>query len=213
MRMKAWQARGGRGWVKAMLAAFALAGAWSTARAVDMTLYNSAALLDSNGVTPLQGTSSGGDIVQVILAGANGSNDVPGVDGNPGGDDTMLGVLNNPTFVGAGLTSTNTGFLVRSSLVYSNSLVGSVIYVRFWNYSAMVGATHYGDSALTNLPAGDAFGLAELDFVPTASHPRTTNKAFTAIPTLTEWGVIILVALVVGAGARKILRNHAAVAA
>ena len=82
------------------------------------------------------------------------------------------------THVGAGLTTTNTGFLVQSSILYADSLAGTGAYVRFWNSNAPANATFFGNSALTNLPAGDAFGLAELDFAPLSGSPRTTDQPF-----------------------------------
>lgn len=141
---------------------------------VDLTLFNSFPLLDSNGTTPLQGIAAYGDLAELILVGPNGVIDPPTVSGTPGGDDTLLFT----THVGTGLTTTNTGFLVQSSILYADSLAGTGAYVRFWNSNAPANATFFGNSALTNLPAGDAFGLAELDFVPLSGSPRTTDQPF-----------------------------------
>jgi len=199
-----------RGAIVALITVMAACAA--SAGTVDLTLYNTEPLLDSDGSTKLEGDSGGGDLVQLILAGANGSIDAPTSTGEPGGDDSLLSVANNPTFVGAGMVGAGTGKLTQSGMVYDDSLVGETVYVRFWNSDAASTATHYGNSKLLTLPAADAFGEAELDFVPATSDPRTTDTAFTfaTIPTLSEWGVICLVALVLGAGALEIWKREAA---
>lgn len=143
---------------------------------VDLTLFNTFALLDSDGSTPLAGISTGGDLAQLILVGPNGVIDPPDLFGNPGGDDSLLFT----THVGAGLTSTNTGLLVQSGILYANSLIGTGAFVRFWNSNTAANSTFYGTSMVFALPAGDAFGLAELDFVPLAGSPRTANIPFSA---------------------------------
>jgi hypothetical protein len=141
---------------------------------VDLTLYNSFALLDSNGSTPLEGLAAAGDLVQLILVGPNGVIDTPTLAGAPGGDDTLVFT----THVGAGLTTTNTGKLVQTGILYGDSLIGSNVFVRFWNSNTAANATFFGNSAITNLPSGDAFGLADLDFVPLSGSPRTTDQPF-----------------------------------
>src|SRR2546428_6948640 len=96
---------------------------------VDLTLFNSFALLDSNGTTPLEGISTAGDLVQLILVGPNGVINPPTGLGTPGGDDSLL----YTTHVEAGLTTTNTGKLVQSGILYANSFGGnSNAFVRFW---------------------------------------------------------------------------------
>jgi hypothetical protein len=153
------------------IAALTAALALPVRATVDLTLYNSFPLLDSDGVTPLQGLAAYGDLVQLILVGPNGVIDPPDLAGNPGGDDTLYFT----THVGAGLTTTNTGLLVQSGILYPDSFVGTGAYVRFWNSNTVANASHYGNSMLFTLPAGDAFGLAEFDFVPTAGSPRITD--------------------------------------
>jgi hypothetical protein len=177
-----------------------LAVAVQPARAtVDLTLFNSFALVDNNGTTPLEGYSTAGDLVQLILVGPNGVIDPPTGTGTPSGDDSLLFT----THVGAGTTQTNTGFLVQSSILYADSFAGTGAYVRFWNSNTAANATFFGNSALTNLPSGDAFGLAELDFVPLSGSPRTTDQAFggggggAAVP---EPSQLFLVGLVILAG-------------
>ncbi len=143
---------------------------------VDLTLYNSFALVDNNGTTPLEGIASLGDLVQLILVGPNGVIDPPTTGtGAPSVDDTVLFT----THVGAGLPTTNTGFLVQSGILYADSFGGnSNAYVRFWNSNTTANATFFGNSALFTLPSGDAFGLAEFDFVPLSGSPRTANQEF-----------------------------------
>lgn len=163
---------------------------------VDLTLYNTVPLLDSDGVTPLQGTATSGDLVQLILVGPNGVIDPPDSFGNPSGDDVLL----IATHVGAGLPTTNTGLLVKSNILYPDSHAGTNAYVRFWNASTAAAATHYGTSAVFALPPGDAFGLAELDFVPSAGYPHIANIPFgtlSAVPepsSLFAFGAIIILA-------------------
>lgn len=185
---------------QALVAGWAVWGltAWLAAAAqVDLTLYNTEALLDQDGVTKLEGDASGGDLVQLILAGPNGVADVPQAGGAPGGDDTLVSAANNPTHVGVGYVSAGTGKLTQSGLLFNDSLVGSNAYVRFWNAATAGTATHYGNSLVLALPAPDGFGQADLDFVPLTSSPRTTTNAAVSVPTLTEAGILVLVALLV----------------
>ncbi|MBU0678429.1 MAG: hypothetical protein KJ626_09955 [Verrucomicrobia bacterium] len=185
--------------ILAILAASALYAA-----NVDLTLYNTYALLDSDDSTPLEGTSSAGDLIQLIHAGANETIDPPAGDLSPGGDDTLLSAASNPTHVDAGRSTTNSGKFSQSGMLFDDSLVGDKVYIRFWNASTTAGSTYYGESAVTNLPAADGFGFAELDVVPSSSSPRTTSTANSAtaleVPTLTEWGFIALGAILVGWG-------------
>ncbi len=175
---------------------WALALAWgglsgtASAAFVNLTLYNTYALLDFDQVTPLSGSAGSGDLVQVVRAGGNAAIDVPDVDGQPGGDDVLLPVTmaNNPTHVGAGLPGSNHGLLYQINLVYDDSLAGSLAFVRFWNGGQLWTATHYGQTALFALPGGDAFGNAEYDFMSLAATAgRSTTVAFTAdVPMVPE---------------------------
>ena len=187
----------------------------ASAANVDLTLHNSAALVDSDSTTPLEGTASGGDLVQLVLTGANDVPDQPFSNGMPGGDDVLLTSAQNPTFVGAGTLDTDTGFFSQSSILYDDSYVGSNVFVRFWNHSSAASATYYGDTAVTNLPAADGFDQAELDVVPTTAYPRATTNSTAGmpvyeIPTLSEWGMIVLVAIMLGWGARNIMGRQPA---
>lgn len=165
------------------IATMLLALVASTTRAtVDLTLYNTVPLLDSDGVTPLQGTATSGDLAQLILVGPNGVIDPPDSFGNPGGDDVLL----IATHVGAGLPTTNTGLLVKSNILYPDSHAGTNAYVRFWNASTAAASTHYGTSAVFALPPGDAFGLAELDFVPSSGYPHIANIPFGTLSAIPE---------------------------
>ena len=88
-----------------------------------------------------------------------------------------------------------------------------------WNAATASASTYYGDSAIFTLPAADGFGQAELDFVPTTGHARTANTPSPAppvvtgppIPTLSEWGLILLAVLVALVGGRKIVMQRAPV--
>lgn len=93
------------------------------ATTIQMELYNSYPLLNSDALTPLAGNSSAGDLVQVILAGANNAIDTPNVYGSPGGDDTLLFT----THLGAGIPIPDPGYLDVFPLNYSSSLVHSNI--------------------------------------------------------------------------------------
>jgi hypothetical protein len=168
---------------------------------VNLTLYNTFALLDANGATPLSGSASSGDLVQLILAGANGSIDAPGVSGSPGGDDTVLPVsmASNPTHVGAGLGGSNHGLLYQINILYTSTYAGASAYIRFWNGGQPWTSTHYGQTAIFSLPSGDVFGEAEYNFVPLASSPRSTLTEFDAEnpvhvpePSLFAFGAIVL---------------------
>jgi hypothetical protein len=141
---------------------------------VDLTLYNSFPLLDSNGSTYLEGATLSGDLVQLILVGPNGIIDTPSGSGGVTGDDVLLFT----SHVGAGYPTPTDGFLVQSSILYADSFAGTNAYVRFWNSNTAANADYYGTSMIFALPAGDAFGLAEFDFVPLSSSPRTANIPF-----------------------------------
>jgi hypothetical protein len=153
----------------------ALIAVTSLAANVDLDLFNSFALLDENNV-PLQGDTSSGDLVQLLLTGPDNAIDAPGPTGEPTGDDALLFT----TFVGAGLPSQpNQGLLDVAPITYADTLIGSHVYVRFWNAATAESATHYGDSAIFPLPAGDIFNQALLDFVPSSASPRTTSHSLT----------------------------------
>jgi hypothetical protein len=146
------------------------------ATTIQLELYNSYPLLDSDALTPLAGNSAAGDLVQVIAAGADNTINGPSPTGGVGGDDTVLFTLH----VGVGIPSSGTGLLDVFPLDYSSSLIDSNFYVRFWNAATIGGSTYYGNSSVYQLPAGDAFNLASLDFVPLSTSPRTADQPFGA---------------------------------
>jgi hypothetical protein len=138
-------------------------------------LYNSYPLVNSDGVTPLAGDASAGDLVQVIATGPDNAIEAPNSgSGLPSGDDTILFTLH----VGTGIPSSGTGLLDAYPLDYSSTLIDSNFFVRFWNGTTVAGSTYYGNSAVFQLPAGDAFNQALLDFVPTSGSPHTTDQPF-----------------------------------
>jgi len=149
----------------------------SRATTIQMELYNSYPLLDSNAMTPLAGNSAAGDLVQVILAGADNTINAPNsLSGSPSGDDSVLFTLH----VGTGIPSSGTGLLDAFPLDYSSSLINSNFYVRFWNAATIGSSTYFGNSSVFELPPGDAFNLASLDFVPVSTSPRTADQPFGA---------------------------------
>jgi hypothetical protein len=158
-----------------VLAAVAVAAASARATIIQLELYNSYPLVNSDGMTPLAGNASAGDLVQVIATGPDDAINAPsGSTGLPTGDDTVLFTLH----VGTGMLSSGTGMLDAYPLDYSSTLVDSNFYVRFWNGTTVANSTDYGNSAIFQLPMGDAFNQAELDFVPTSGSPHTTDQPF-----------------------------------
>jgi hypothetical protein len=146
------------------------------AQEVNLTLFNSTPLLDADPSTSLEGVASSGDLVQLILAGTNGTIDTPSSSGMPGGDDVILTAANNPTHVGTGMTTTNSGMFAQVNLRFDATHAGKTAYVRFWNEATAAAATHYGNTMRITLPSADAFGEAEADAVPSASDPRTADS-------------------------------------
>lgn len=156
---------------------------------VDLTLFNTFPLLD-NLSAPLQGISTAGDLVQLILVGPNGVIDPPSISGGVGGDDTLLFA----SHIGAGLTSTNSGKLVQSSILYPDIFGGnSNAFVRFWDSNTAANAGFYGTSAVFTLPVGDFFGLAEYNFASLASF--SANVPFGATATVPEPSNLFLLGL------------------
>ena len=154
-----------------LLAALFTAGIAANVAAVQMEFYNTHPLIDENG-TPLQGAESSGDLVQLILVGNDNLINAPNPNGDASGDDTVL----LTTHVGAGLPgSSNQGLLDVYPVDYSDSLIASNAYVRFWNAGTAMAATAYGETAIFALPAGDIFNQAFFDFVPVISDARTTD--------------------------------------
>ena len=142
---------------------------------IQLELYNSYPLVNSDSITPLAGNSSAGDLVQVIATGPDNAIEAPSAgSGLPSGDDTVLFTLH----VGTGIPSSGTGLLDAYPLDYSSALVASNFYVRFWNAASVTNSTYYGNSAIFQLLSGDAFNQAQLDFVPTSGSPHTTDQPF-----------------------------------
>ena len=141
--------------------------------------------------------------MQLILVGPNGVIDPPSLSGGVGGDDALLFT----THVDAGLTSTNTGLLVQSSILYADIFGGnSNAFVRFWDSNTAANAQYYGTSMVFTLPPGDAFGLAEFDAVPAADLSRIANIAFGATAAIPEPSNLFILGMLVMAG--WLLRNR-----
>lgn len=149
----------------------------SNATTIQLELYNSYPLLASDALTPLAGSPSSGDLIQVILAGGNSAIDAPDSFGSASGDDTLLFT----THLGAGIPGPANGYVDAFPLNFDSSLINDYVYVRFWNGTTPGGSSYYGNSTLLQLPAGDAFNLASLDFVPLSSSPHVTDQPFGAL--------------------------------
>jgi hypothetical protein len=169
--------------------------AWSArATTIQMELFDSFALVNSDGVTPLAGNALAGDLVQVILTGPDDAINGPNSfnNGSPSGDDTLLFTLH----IGQGMPMSGTGMLDAYPLDYSSSLVNTDFYVRFWNGTTVAGSTYYGNSSIFQLPPGDAFNQSQLDFVPTSGSPHTTDQPF-SLSVVPEPSSLFLFGLVV----------------
>lgn len=146
---------------------------------LQLTLYNSVSVLDENDV-PLLGSDSSGDLLQVILAGANHAIDDPALTGAPAGDDAILFTAH----LGLGVLpeAYDQGFVAVWPVEYDSvGNVGDYFYVRFWNDSSLATATYYGNSSLFQLPEGDFWNQAVMDFVPFNGNPHKTDTPFNAL--------------------------------
>ncbi len=110
--------------------------------------YSLTGIYDVDGITYLQGNTTSGDLVQLILAGGNGQIDEPDTLGNVTGDDVLLGT----SHIGYGFPfNPNEG---KFSTTFTNDLLvsGAVVYVRAWNVAAVTSSNDaYGDSELYTL--------------------------------------------------------------
>lgn len=162
-------------------ALLALAARPCSAVIIQGELYDTFALVNSDGVTPLVGDATSGDLVQIILTGPDNAFNAPDSAGAVSGDDTVLFT----THIGLGMPSAGTGMLDLYPLNYTDVLAGhSNIYVRFWNGNDVASSTYYGNSSIFLLPLGDAFNQSQLDFVPLSGSPHTTDQPFSlsAVP-------------------------------
>ncbi len=168
--------------LRILLPVFLLAGGASRA-SVLMLYWNTHPFLDADGVTPLQGTSSSGDLIQLISAGINGVVDPPGLYGAPGGDDAFLTIVSgyNSRHIGANEPPVNHNLGYFNAVAsYDEVQVSLPVFVRFWNGNQPWTATHFGVTDVFNLPAADPFGLGYLDVAPAPESPRITDTAFTS---------------------------------
>jgi hypothetical protein len=157
-----------------LAAAMSVAVLPARATIIQLELYNSYALVNSDGVTPL----APGDLVQVIATGPGDSISAPSVfSGGPSGQNSILFTPNLQ--VGEGVPGPdNAGYLDVWPLNYTNTQEFTDFYVRFWNGTTVADSTYYGNSSIYELPAGDAFNQASLDFVPTSGSPNITDQPF-----------------------------------
>jgi hypothetical protein len=145
---------------------------------IQLELYNSYALVNSDGVTPL----APGDLVQVIATGPGDSISAPSVfSGAPSGQNSILFTPNLQ--VGEGVPGPgNAGYLDVWPLNYTNTQEFTDFYVRFWNGTTVADSTYYGNSSIYELPAGDAFNQATLDFAPTATLSTSEPFSLSVVP-------------------------------
>jgi hypothetical protein len=166
-------------------------------------LYDSFALVNSDGVTPLQGNPTAGDLVQIILTGSGDAISTPNnFSGQPSGNNDLFFT----THIGVGVPTPNTGFMDLYPLNYDSSLVNTDFYVRFWNGTTVGNSTYYGNSAIFQLVAGDAFNQSSMDFVPTSGSPHTTDQPF-SLSVVPEPSSLLLLGLL-GFGAWMWKRRH-----
>lgn len=170
---------------------------------VAMTLSNTVAMLNTN-ASPLSGDASSGNLVQLIAVGPNGVIDTT-ASGLPEGDDYLVNALNNPTYIGAGQAIADTG-LILQNMIYGEDLAGTRVFIRYWNTDTPSETSLYGDSPTFILPGPNVAGTPTVDFLPTGS--STPEVSFT-IPTLSEWGLICLAAVLFFLVGRKLLRRPA----
>jgi len=172
--------------------------------AVRLTLTNTVAMLGPDGVTPLTGNATNGSLIQLIVAGGGVIDPASAI--NPGattGDDYILSAFNNPTYVGGG-ASPDAGLLLQN-LVYNESYAGLPVYIRYWNASTLTTTSNYGNTPLFYLPSAGTPGQVRVDILPSGS----SQVAMYQIPTLSEWGLILMAALLALIGARNLLRRPA----
>lgn len=100
-------------------------------------------VMDDGGTVPLQGTASGGDLIQLIWVGSDGTIDPPDSLGNPTEDDSLLG----ESYIGHGYPfEPNSG---KFSKTFDHALIadGNKVYIRAYNNAVVVsGWTLYGNS-------------------------------------------------------------------
>lgn len=152
--------------------------------AVLITHYNSFALLDVDGITPLAGDATQGDVIQVIDAGLDGLPSAPDAYGLPSGDDFFLGVFSGSAVTHVGDNEPFPNWdqgLYNDTLTVADGSVGLGVYLRFWNGFTPDAATHYGETAVVTIPSAPVLGPAFLDFVPTAGSSRTVSIPFAAL--------------------------------
>ena len=146
---------------------------------ITLNAYNTEPLVEDDGFTSLLGDMSNGDLAQLIFTGPDGLIDDPSIfTGLPAGDDVLFSDPLNPFHVGVGQPVSGTGVFDLFGLQYDDTLAGSLVYVRFWDASTILGADFFGNTQVLALPPGDAFDQAELDFVTVLADPRTADTPF-----------------------------------
>ena len=155
----------------------------TSAAVVNLTLFNEEALQEQSSDL-LLGNALSGDLVQLFSLGLNGIIDYPSdFTGTLGetGDDVLFGDIHIPTHVGAGTfgPSNDSGILLQAGIQFDDSLVGTDLYVRFWNAPTVFDATEYGQTGLLSLGMEVAPGEYLLNFAPMGTGPYITAQNFT----------------------------------
>jgi hypothetical protein len=156
-------------------------------RSYDGTGATSYGVYDADDATPLQG----GYRVQLIYVGLDGVIDPPWPSGAPSGDDVLLTegtILNNaslpPPLRDRGYF--DEGF----SYDTTDWPDGTLVYVRAWNNTTALSATHYGDTFTSPLIGNEGFTWPRWH-TNTSAPTAVTLSSFTATPgdgeILIEW--------------------------
>ena len=145
---------------------------------IQLEIYNDYALVDENN-TALLGNNLGGDLVQVIFAGADNTANAANADGSLGGDDSLLFT----THIGLGVGTPNAGLLDVWPINYDPSKIGTNIYIRFWNANTLTSGTYwYGNTTNLVLTLGDGFHQVVWNFAETATLPTNYQITLSVIP-------------------------------
>lgn len=168
-------------------AALLLASVWlsSTASAqipAPLDVTASQPIYNSDGATLLLGSNPyaanfgypavAGCLVQVIDAGSNGIADAPDYNGNPTGDDTVIGT----TTIGSGIAPDVTLSGRFSASIYPPPATGSRVYIRVFNAPTSTAATCYGQSSLFTVAGVNALDASALGLAATLQPRAAVNS-------------------------------------
>ena len=109
--------------------------------------YTSIGINDVDGSTKLLGSPTGGDLVQLIFAGADGVANEPDNDGNPTVDDVLMGA----THIGYGFPDPADWDQGKFSTAFNNPelfVPGNKVYIRAFNAAASAQGVAFGNSTI-----------------------------------------------------------------